>query len=121
MIRLCGTFITRILKSTAIVLPAHSEILSDVFEMETPVNADFLKIEGAVTFPKVSLSSITLNNCYKLRNSNYIGQIYLILFENIFSIMEYIQDDLKLTVNIGMSTKSMNYIYFALHITVIGI
>ena len=53
LVRLFGTFISRILKSTAIVIPAHSEILSDVFEMETPVNTDFLKIEGAVTFPKV--------------------------------------------------------------------
>ena len=56
LVRLFGTFISRILKSTAIVIPAHSEILSDVFEMETPVNTDFLKIEGAVTFPKVGFA-----------------------------------------------------------------
>ena len=55
LLRLFGTFISRISKSAAMVMPANSEILSDIFEMETPVQTEFLKIEGAVTFPKVGL------------------------------------------------------------------
>ena len=52
------------------MIPAHSEILSDVFEMETPVNTEFLKIEGAVTFPKVR--SFAISNSSKLIQYNGI-------------------------------------------------